>query len=75
MVEEFVRGREYLGRPAFAGNQQLQRLAYGAVIVGDEDDWYDMQHGRSPQFTVMCAHDLILNRARLMDDAPTLPRF
>src|SRR5712664_2500443 len=44
-AEKFLRGREYFRLPAFAANQQLQRLAYGDVVVNDEHDWCAVRHG------------------------------
>jgi hypothetical protein len=38
-AEKFLCGREYFRLPAFAANQQLQRLAYGHVVVNHEHDW------------------------------------
>src|SRR6266481_3279207 len=43
-AEKFLRGREYLRQPAFAANQQLQRFAYGDVVVNDEHDWCAVRH-------------------------------
>jgi hypothetical protein len=44
-AEKFLRGREYFRLPAFATNQQLQRLAYGNVVVNHEHDWCAVRHG------------------------------
>src|SRR5438132_492022 len=44
-VEKFLCGREYFRLPAFAANQQLQRLAYGDVVVNHEHDWCAVRHG------------------------------
>jgi hypothetical protein len=44
-AEKFLRGREYFRLPAFATNQQLQRLAHGNVVVNHEHDWYAVRHG------------------------------
>ena len=44
-TQKFLRGREYFRLPAFATNQQLQRLAYGDVVVNHEHDWCAVRHG------------------------------
>src|SRR5579864_1956139 len=44
-AEKFLCGREYFWLPAFAANQQLQRLAYGDVVVNHEHDWCAVRHG------------------------------
>ena len=43
-AEKFLRGREYFRQPAFEANQQLQRFAYGDVVVNHEHDWCAVRH-------------------------------
>src|SRR6266581_4662405 len=43
-AEKFLCGREYFRLQAFPANQQLQRLAYGDVVVNDEHDWCAVRH-------------------------------
>jgi hypothetical protein len=37
--EKFLRGREGLGLPPCAADQQFQRLAHGDIVVDDEHGW------------------------------------
>src|SRR5712675_3368503 len=45
-AEKFLCGHEYFRLPTFAANQQLQRLAYGDVVVNHEHDWCAVRHRR-----------------------------
>ena len=72
VVEEFLCGSERLGLPAFTPDQQFQRLAYGDVVVDNEDDWCEVQHRRSPHSwpsarvkLMLPAHDRVMTPHRL----------
>ena len=47
-AEKLLCGCECVRLPALAENQQLQRLAYGDVVVNHEYDWSAVRHGGAP---------------------------